>query len=95
MAVQYHPIDHELNNNIMSCPPYRDFSFHLQDNGYQVERHKKAEANFPAKLHQMLSDPRVSNSIVWMVRIQLNYMSVLCTNSVIPLNVACCITSQF
>lgn len=47
---------------------YRDFSLYLQENGNQVERHKKAEANFPAKLHHMLSDPQFSDSIVWMVR---------------------------
>ncbi|KAL3757215.1 hypothetical protein ACHAWU_003877 [Discostella pseudostelligera] len=44
---------------------YRDFSNYLQHAG-QVDRHKKVEANFPAKLHQMLSDPQFSNIIVWM-----------------------------
>jgi hypothetical protein len=46
---------------------YRDFSLYLQQMG-QVDKHKKVEANFPAKLHQMLSDPHFSNIIVWMVR---------------------------
>jgi hypothetical protein len=49
---------------------YRDFSNYLQHAG-QVDRHKKVEANFPAKLHQMLSDPQFSNIIVWMVRYNL------------------------
>ena len=46
---------------------YRDFSRYLQHAG-QLERHKKVEANFPAKLHQMLSDPHFAHVIVWMVR---------------------------
>ena len=46
---------------------YRDFSRYLQHAG-QVDRHKKVEANFPAKLHQMLSDPHFAHVIVWMVR---------------------------
>ena len=46
---------------------YRDFSRYLHHAG-QLERHKKVEANFPAKLHQMLSDPHFAHIIVWMVR---------------------------
>ncbi len=46
---------------------YREFSRYLQHVS-QVDRHKKAEANFPAKLHQMLSDPHFAHVIVWMVR---------------------------
>ena len=49
---------------------YRDFSRYLQHAG-QVDRHKKVEANFPAKLHQMLSDPHFAHVIVWMVRLLL------------------------
>ncbi|KAL3757213.1 hypothetical protein ACHAWU_003875 [Discostella pseudostelligera] len=44
---------------------YRDFSLYLQQRG-QVDKHKKVGANFPAKLHQMLSDSHFSNIIVWM-----------------------------
>ena len=46
---------------------YRDFSRYLE-HGRHLDRHKKVEANFPAKLHQMLSDPHFEHIIVWMVR---------------------------
>jgi len=46
---------------------YRDFSRYLQEGG-QTVKHKKAGVNFPSKLHQMLSEPRFSHMIVWMVR---------------------------
>jgi hypothetical protein len=46
---------------------YRDMSRYLLEHGH-LERHKKVEANFPAKLHQMLSDPHFAHIIVWMVR---------------------------
>ena len=51
---------------------YRDFSLYLEENENQVERHKKAQANFPAKLHHILSDPQFSHSIVWMVRYKIH-----------------------
>jgi hypothetical protein len=46
---------------------YQDFSFYLQHAG-QVAKPKKACANFPAKLHHMLSDPLFSHIVAWMVR---------------------------
>ena len=45
---------------------YRDFS-RFTDGGGQLIKHKKSEANFPAKLHKMVSDPRHSRIITWMV----------------------------
>lgn len=44
---------------------YRDFSRYLHYGG-QIEKHKKSDANFPAKLHQMLSEPKLSHIITWM-----------------------------
>lgn len=46
---------------------YRDFSRYLEEGG-ELIRHKKCEANFPAKLHRMVSEPRNSQAITWMVR---------------------------
>eukprot|EP00571_Detonula_confervacea_P011564 CAMPEP_0172307574 /NCGR_PEP_ID=MMETSP1058-20130122/8402_1 /TAXON_ID=83371 /ORGANISM="Detonula confervacea, Strain CCMP 353" /LENGTH=437 /DNA_ID=CAMNT_0013019779 /DNA_START=45 /DNA_END=1358 /DNA_ORIENTATION=+ len=44
---------------------YRDFSLYLQQ-GLPIIDHKKAGSNFPAKLHQMLSEPHFSHIIGWM-----------------------------
>mmetsp|Transcript_27005 Transcript_27005/g.48725 ORF Transcript_27005/g.48725 Transcript_27005/m.48725 type:complete len:542 (-) Transcript_27005:23-1648(-) len=44
---------------------YRDFSRYLQEGG-DIIKHKKSGANFPAKLHLMLSEPQFSHIIVWM-----------------------------
>eukprot|EP00571_Detonula_confervacea_P008907 CAMPEP_0172328224 /NCGR_PEP_ID=MMETSP1058-20130122/60241_1 /TAXON_ID=83371 /ORGANISM="Detonula confervacea, Strain CCMP 353" /LENGTH=477 /DNA_ID=CAMNT_0013045327 /DNA_START=79 /DNA_END=1512 /DNA_ORIENTATION=+ len=44
---------------------YRDFSRYIEGGG-QVVKHKKSGANFPAKLHQMLSDPQFLHIIMWM-----------------------------
>jgi hypothetical protein len=87
---------------------YRDFSLYLEENENQVERHKKAEANFPAKLHHILSDPQFSHSIVWMVRnkihefvssfsasLRLDYDAPphCRTTTILITESACCITS--
>ncbi|KAL9178689.1 hypothetical protein ACHAXT_003820 [Thalassiosira profunda] len=45
---------------------YRDFSRYLEEGGKAV-RCKKQGRNFPAKLHQMCSEPRYSDIIAWMV----------------------------
>jgi len=44
---------------------YRDFSRYI-DEGGQLIKHKKCEANFPAKLHKMLSESTHSDVITWM-----------------------------
>jgi len=44
---------------------YRDFSRYLLEGG-DVVKHKKSDANFPAKLHQLLSKPQFSHIIAWM-----------------------------
>ncbi len=49
---------------------YRDLSRYI-DNGGQLIKHKKSEANFPCKLHKMLSNPSHSDAITWMVRMRI------------------------
>eukprot|EP00580_Thalassiosira_gravida_P005030 CAMPEP_0201654638 /NCGR_PEP_ID=MMETSP0493-20130528/45604_1 /ASSEMBLY_ACC=CAM_ASM_000838 /TAXON_ID=420259 /ORGANISM="Thalassiosira gravida, Strain GMp14c1" /LENGTH=101 /DNA_ID=CAMNT_0048131203 /DNA_START=86 /DNA_END=388 /DNA_ORIENTATION=- len=44
---------------------YRDFSKYIE-NGGKLIKHKKSEANFPAKLHKMLAEPANSHVITWM-----------------------------
>ncbi|KAL7538104.1 hypothetical protein ACHAXR_008289 [Thalassiosira sp. AJA248-18] len=44
---------------------YRDFSRYLEEGGRIIE-HKKFGANFPAKLHIILSRPQFSGIIAWM-----------------------------
>lgn len=44
---------------------YRDFSRYLEEGG-QLIKHKKCEANFPSNVHKMLSDPAHSRVITWM-----------------------------
>ncbi|KAL9189653.1 hypothetical protein ACHAXT_009328 [Thalassiosira profunda] len=44
---------------------YRDYSRYIEDGG-KIAKHKKSEKNFPAKVHQMLSDPRNADAIAWM-----------------------------
>jgi len=46
---------------------YTDLSRYLQE-GRKVSKPKKAGRNFPAKLHRMVSEPRFSHIITWMVR---------------------------
>ena len=46
---------------------YHDFSRYVLEGG-ELVREKKSDNNFPAKLHQMLSDPDLSHIIAWMVR---------------------------
>ena len=46
---------------------YRDFSRYAEDGG-ELIKHKKSGNNFPARLHQILSDPAHVNIITWMVR---------------------------
>ncbi len=45
---------------------YRDFSTYIQDGG-KVQKHKKSESNFPARLHAMLAEEKYSHIITWMV----------------------------
>ena len=44
---------------------YRDFSNYIEDGG-KLDKHKKCERNFPARLHAMLSDEQYSHIISWM-----------------------------
>lgn len=44
---------------------YRDFSCYIDDGG-ELVKHKKCDRNFPAKVHQMLSDERHYGAITWM-----------------------------
>lgn len=44
---------------------YRDFSRYIDDGG-QLIKHKKSDANFPAMLHKILSEPGHSHIITWM-----------------------------
>jgi hypothetical protein len=46
---------------------YRDFSRYVEDGG-ELIKHKKSGNNFPARLHQILSDPAHLDIITWMVR---------------------------
>lgn len=57
---------------------YRDFSRYIEEGGRLI-KHKKSEANFPAKLHKMVSDPANSKALMWMVSFMLwllNYVFV-------------------
>ena len=45
---------------------YHDFSHYFQEGGKTI-KHKKADANFPAKLHQMLAETQFAHIITWMV----------------------------
>ena len=68
---------HGLNANVASMPnnhdifprfadhTYRNFSTWIKD-GNRIEKHKKCDRNFPARLHAMLSDERYSHIISWM-----------------------------
>ena len=44
---------------------YRDFSTYIKD-GNRIEKHKKSDRNFPARLHAMLSSEQYSHIISWM-----------------------------
>lgn len=57
-----------MNNNKVDHTCH-DYSCYLEQGG-PIPNPKKAEANFPAKLHRMLSDDTLSDIITWMVRIR-------------------------
>ena len=44
---------------------YHDFSTYIK-NGGRVEKHKKSDRNFPARLHAILADDQFSHIIAWM-----------------------------
>lgn len=44
---------------------YRDYSRYLEEGG-QLAKHKKCQANFPAKLHKILSEQAHSHIITWL-----------------------------
>jgi hypothetical protein len=44
---------------------YTDYSTYIKEGG-ALEKHKKSERNFPARLHAMLSDEQYSHIISWM-----------------------------
>ena len=45
---------------------YQEYSAYVK-NGGKLQKHKKSERNFPARLHAMLSDERYPHIITWMV----------------------------
>ncbi len=45
---------------------YHDFSTYIEDGG-KIQKHKKSERNFPARLHTILSDEKYAHIISWMV----------------------------
>lgn len=45
---------------------YRDFSQYISSGG-ELIKHKKSDANFPAKLQVLLSDEKNADVITWMV----------------------------
>ena len=74
---QRHPAPAQYGFNFASMPnqgvlpryadhTYCDFSTYIEKGG-KIERHKKSDRNFPARLHAMLSDERYSHIISWMV----------------------------
>lgn len=44
---------------------YHDFSTYIK-NGGRIEKHKKCDRNFPARLHAILADDQFSHIIAWM-----------------------------
>mmetsp|Transcript_2736 Transcript_2736/g.4036 ORF Transcript_2736/g.4036 Transcript_2736/m.4036 type:complete len:502 (+) Transcript_2736:45-1550(+) len=44
---------------------YRDFSTYIKE-GNRIEKHKKSDRNFPARLHVILSNEQYSHIISWM-----------------------------
>ena len=46
---------------------YRDYSTYVQDGG-ELVKHKKSGNNFPARLHEVVSEEANSHAIAWMVR---------------------------
>ena len=44
---------------------YRDFSTYIKE-GNRIEKHKKSDRNFPARLHAILSDEQYAHIISWM-----------------------------
>ena len=69
--------EHVLNFNFTARPTcdnmlphfadhtYREFSTYIEKGG-KIEKHKKSDRNFPARLHAMLSDEQYSHIISWM-----------------------------
>jgi hypothetical protein len=45
---------------------YHNYSTYIEDGG-KLQKHKKSESNFPARLHAMLSNEDYSHIISWMV----------------------------
>ncbi|KAL7494182.1 hypothetical protein ACHAWT_002905 [Skeletonema menzelii] len=44
---------------------YHDFAAYLKAGG-RIEKHKKSDRNFPARLHAILADERYAHIITWM-----------------------------
>ena len=61
-----HEMSHSTSSKFVDHT-YRDFSRFIEEGG-QLIRHKKCHKNFPAKVHQMLSDSENSHIVTWMVR---------------------------
>ena len=68
---------------------YRDFSRYLAE-GRPITKHKKSDSNFPAKLHEMLSEPEMQDIITWMVRsVQITLSSLCLSRQLIPVVCTC------
>ena len=67
---------------------YRDYSRYVEEGG-ELIKHKKSGNNFPARLHQMLTDAAASDQysdvIAWMVRGYVNRFSTICSMMPPPL----------
>lgn len=58
------------SNINVTLPRFADHSYHdfstFIANGGKVEKHKKSDRNFPARLHAILADERYAHIITWM-----------------------------
>ena len=59
-----------MPNNYDIFPRFADHTYHNFSNwikdGNRIEKHKKSDRNFPARLHAILSDEKYSHIISWM-----------------------------
>ena len=59
-----------MHNNHDSLPRYADHTYHdfstYIKEGNRIEKHKKSDRNFPARLHVILSNEQYSHIISWM-----------------------------
>ncbi len=63
--------ENQVKNGSYVDHTYHDFSLYLREGG-EIIKHKKCDANFPAKLHGILSEPIYLHVIAWMVRKEID-----------------------